>query len=610
MKLLFLVLLLIGFQVETSTAQASRDFLIASQLIRVQDYERAKKILEELISVDPSNQAYLQQLVNCQINLKEYENAIELLTNPRSKAKGILVLENELANVNHLAGNTDKAFSIWSNLLAQNTKNLMAYQTIAQTMMERREFSKAAEVYKKGRAAFRNSFLFLNELATAYLQSNNYEAAASELITLLETNPGRLDLVQRQFSKFGDEFLLDEAILSLESANLDKPQKDETITQAKRELLLWLYLERNVEKRAISWAKNLERRAPTDYFVYNVAQNLIRKESYELADYALDFYLEKDQRQMKPLAYEAKATLYVKWAKKLKEQGLSVLGKADSLNRAAADFYRKVVFDHDDFEPKDQVLISLIELYLNELGSASQARDLYKVLTEKYASTLDDDQKDFLEGRFTLIEGDFRNARVAFTKANKRASNSDMLEKSRYFLALTDFYAGDFEFSKIQLKSVERQPSSFYANDALKLRNWIRKGIQKDSVLPELRTFSKAMFAYSRTEYDACFTILSSNFDNLNALQEDALLVMTEIKRKSNLEEAYQVLSAFSSINNYEQLLFEKVTLGYFLLSKKSSSISQSQLEVDLKSFLKSYPAGFFADKVRTMLQVVMDTTI
>lgn len=591
-------------------AQANREYLIASQLIRMQDYERAKNLLEDLVKKEPTNAVYLQQLVICYGNLKQYEDGITLLSKSSSKIKGNFNLENEFANLNYLDGDSLKAFDLWANLIKENNRNIMVYQLVGNTLVERREFARAAQIYKQGRVVFKNSFLFLNELANAYLQSNNYGDAAKELISIVENNPGRTDLVQRQFARFADEFLYDEAILELEEANLDKTSTNETVTQAKRELLLWLYLERNVDKRAISWAMMLEKKNPSDYFVFNVAQNLIRKESFELADEALNFYLQKGQEGMRAIAFEAKANLYLKWAKKSDEQGLNIFGKSDSLITEAAQLFEKVVHDFPDFDNKAPVYLKLIDIYLTDLGQVEKARSAYKTVLSNYENQLNADDRAFLLGRFAMLDGNFRMARMELTKANKANRNADMLEKSRYFLALNDFYAGDFEFAKIQLKSVERQPTSFYANDAVQLRNWIRKGMQKDSVLPELVIFSKALFAKSRTEYKASFDILSSNFETLNQLQDEAAEIIVDFYRKKDPKEAYEWLKSYKDLTSYEKLYFEQVSLGYILVQKKDIAVSKTQVESDLKSFLKQYPSGFFAVKVRELLKNTMGETL
>lgn len=607
MRQISLSFLFVFLMVSVVTGQANRDFLIATQLIRSQDFERARILLEELVANDPANQAYLQQLTLCYKNLKAYDKGIELLKNPKARIKGNLVLENELATLYHFSGDTTRAFALWDDLLNRNIQNVMAYQMIANSMVDRKEFLRAAEIFKKGRIRFKNSYLFLNELANAYLQANEYGKAVEELITLLENNPARIDQVQRMFSRFNDESLLDEAILVLEESGLDGSFTDETIAQAKRELLLWLYLERGVDKRAIRWAENMERRYPQDYYVFNVAQNLVRKGSFELAEDALQFYMKRDQSFMRPLALDALADLYVKWGKHLEEQRLSVLGKADSLYQAAARYWEEILETFPDYQAKVPVELRLIDLYLEKLAEPVKARQQFQRLLSTGKDELLPDEIAFYKGRFELLEGNFRAARVFLTDANRLSKNALMLEKSRYYLALTDFYAGDFEFAKIQLKSVERQPTSFYANDALILRNRIRKGMEKDSVLPELEIFSKAVYAFSRNEYKASFDLLSSNFENLNQLQDEAALLIVDIYRKTEPEKAFEWISGYPQLESFEHLWFQKVSLAFVLFQKKK--MDNSHVESQCKAFLNRYPNGFYAEPVREILQRIMQTS-
>jgi hypothetical protein len=104
---------------------------------------------------------------------------------------------------------------------------------------------------------------------------------------------------------------------------------------------------------------------------------------------------------------------------------------------------------------------------------------------------------DYLQGRIYLFGGQHSMARLQFTRANRNARSGEWAERSRYFLALNDFYTGDFEFASIQMRPLERQSTSYYANDALRLRLWIQEGRQDDEPLPELLTFSSARFLFS-----------------------------------------------------------------------------------------------------------------
>src|SRR5690606_8697027 len=85
--------------------------------------------------------------------------------------------------------------------------------------------------------------------------------------------------------------------------------------------------------------------------------------------------------------------------------------------------------------------------------------------------------KAYLEGRLALLDGDFGQARIAFTRVTRLQRTGDFIEQVRYFLGLTDFHAGDFEFATVQLRALERLTTGFHANDALRLRRWLALGV-------------------------------------------------------------------------------------------------------------------------------------
>src|SRR5690625_5974824 len=81
------------------------------------------------------------------------------------------------------------------------------------------------------------------------------------------------------------------------------------------------------------------------------------------------------------------------------------------------------------------------------------------------------DNLDFInntEGRIALFSRQFPLARQLLTRADRSADDSNLSEKARYYLALSDLFAGDYEFAEIQLRSLEKRSTSYYANEAIK----------------------------------------------------------------------------------------------------------------------------------------------
>jgi hypothetical protein len=86
----------------------------------------------------------------------------------------------------------------------------------------------------------------------------------------------------------------------------------------------------------------------------------------------------------------------------------------------------------------------------------------------------------YAEGRIALFKK-ILPARQTLTRADRATDNSNLSERARYYVSLSDFYAGDYEFAEIQLRSLERRHTSYYANDAIKLRMWIKNGKRADT---------------------------------------------------------------------------------------------------------------------------------
>lgn len=147
-------------------------------------------------------------------------------------------------------------------------------------------------------------------------------------------------------------------------------------------------------------------------------------------------------------------------------------------------------------------------------------------------------QADYLDGRIYLHDGAYTQARVSFTRANRKAGTGELAEKSRYFLALTDFYAGDFEFATIQLKTLGRKNTSYYANDALQLRLWLQEGSNIDSANVELRLFAAGIKELQSNPYEFNFQTMYDFLEQFpqTVFKDDILLAMAEFTDGTNPE--------------------------------------------------------------------------
>jgi outer membrane protein assembly factor BamD (BamD/ComL family) len=236
-----------------------------------------------------------------------------------------------------------------------------------------------------------------------------------------------------------------------------------------------------------------------------------------------------------------------------------------------------------------------------------------------------------VEGRIRLYEGEYARARISFKKSNKQERIVDLAEKTRYYLALTDFYAGDYEFAKIQLNALEKQTTSYYANDAVQLRIWIQKGLSADSTGSVIEPFANGMEHFNQGNEEAAIKALSPILAGkaYHPLMDEALLELS----KHITPELIQI--TYSAISNYlerwgqasalrERLMWEKARIADQVVSNDIKIESpktretlfgesppppadlpanQQQVQTLYENILLEFPNGFYASYARDRIQ-------
>lgn len=233
----------------------------------------------------------------------------------------------------------------------------------------------------------------------------------------------------------------------------------------------------------------------------------------------------------------------------------------------------------------------------------------------------------YAEGRIALFRKDFVTSRQALTRADKQSDESELSEKTRYYLSLSDFFAGDFEFAEIQLKTLERRNTSYYANDAIKLRMWIKNGLRADSTGSLLETIGNSLYSIHIGNYDEALRQLEPILAQTNhSFSDDLILELSEELPDQYNRLKLQLVDRAIQSQPYsplkERLLWDQVTLiEYFMknidlpppppniytYSFLDSDVNVEFTEqnlVDLyEEILIEFPNGFYAPFVREKLE-------
>lgn len=632
-RTLLLAFLLVGILChQPGLAQDNERYFNADQLLKEHKYEEAAKQFEQLYNKEPHRYLYLSKLTESLINLKEYEKAIAITKQAVQNGRHRPQVKIRLGELYHISGDIERGIEIWNEVLKEQPNNQQIYLSVARTASDRKEYKKAIDIYKELQSLSGQSNLISSELGETYMQAGNYEQAMREFLDLVQQNPDRLGFVQRRLMRFRDDYIYDIAILEI-SDFLDELSPSHPSYNNLQQLEIWLLMERNLFERAVATAKNIERESPTlTYSLYNIGSKLLAEQKFKLAEKAYSYYIDNNIASLANRSREELANVYMQWAKYLENNNLDFTSKPSSLYQKAFSTLNTIRSNTPNYHRMDQVLTTLSELSLDVLHAPEEAEIYLDELKNISGKKQKRAKQAYIKGRLFLYDEEYTRARLSFSKSNKQERIGNLAEKNRYYLALTDFFAGDYEFAKIQLNALERQTTSYYANDAVKLRLWIQKGLQADSTGAKIEPFANLIEYLSRGKQQESIAILEQLFqkDRYNPLIGYALLEITTKKKKQNAAFIYRALSTYletqgSNSALQEQLMWAKTRIADQLITNSDINLGQFQStakktqllgDQDIKipqtvdqllplyeKFLLEFPNGFYATFARDRIQ-------
>lgn len=628
-----------GLCQQTAVAQHSDAYFKADQLLNNQNFEEAAKLFEELYNKEPQRYLYLSKLTESLINLKQYEKAIAITERAIQDGRHQPQSKIRLGELYHISGNVERGIEMWDHVLNSYPNDQQVHLRVARAAKERKEYQKAIEIYTDLKASSGQSNLITSELAETHMQAGNYEQAMQEFLALVKQDPNRLTYVQRRLMRFRDDYIYDVAILEI-SDFLNELSTSHPSYRNLQQLEIWLLMERNLFKRAVFTAKNMEEESSSlTYALFNIGSKLLAEQKFKLAEEAYSYYIGKNISSLSNRSRHELSKVYIQWATYLENHNLDLTSKPSSLYQKAFSTLDTIRTIAPNYRQIDQVLTSLSELSLDVLHAPDKAEEYLAELKNLPRNNHAKAKEAYIEGRINLYNKEYTRARLSFSKSNKQERIGDLAEKNRYYLALTDFYAGDYEFAKIQLNALERQTTSYFTNDAVQLRLWIQKGLQADSTGAKIEPFAKLIEHLSRGKVEQSMAILEQLLQNdrYNPLFGYALLELNAKKNNQNSAFLYRTLANYLETQGQksslrEQLMWTKIRLADQLVTNsdinlgnpewindhkqlfgdKTYNIPQTvdQLLPLYEDFLLQFPNGFYASFARNRIQELEDLQV
>ena len=623
---LFLIFLSPSFGIEIF-AQTNGSYQVANRLFQQQRYEEALPILTSIHRQEPQIFEFLNLLVECHLQLKQYNIAEDFIKKSLQNGVNVGFTNILLGELYYIEGDTTKAFSVWENNLRLSSKNMSLYFNTAKSMTKFKEFDRAVEVLLVGRKKLGNDDLFLMDVPNIYMQAGKYPEALAQWLTNIEKNTRLATIFKRTLIRYNDPLLYEDSIAEIEFKLREISINDKKYSTF-FDLQNWLLFENKLYKRAFSAALKYEK-STTDFNfkLEEIGYQLLDNKQFDLALQAFSFYRNSAHLEKKMMVYDNIANVYAQWAKHLQDYNLSSNSEIHQLYSKSLALLDTLIESHSNYRNIGDVYLRKAELSFDELydlNSAREAVDLFN--SEPY--TKGTAQAHYLQGRILLAENEYLKARIEFTRSNRLAGTGELAEKTRYFLALADFYSGDYEFAKIQLKTLSRKNTSFYANEALKLRLWLQEGTTIDTTGKQIQIFADGIKQLNTNpiEFDDDF-FLDFLDTYPNTMFKDDILVAVAIQFDQLSPRFMSYLNEFLDSNSLsplrENLLWLRATKSEYLsqTSTPNSMIDRTITNSDCipsanceniklvptarelyEALIMEFPNGFYAPYARKKL--------
>jgi len=630
-KVIPIFVLMISFSV-SATAQIDNDYFAANQLLEQQKYEEAYDIFKRLLNRNPDTYIFFEKATECLINLKKYDEAINLSLKRADLSRYSSRAKIRLGEIYHIKGDTTSAYKTWEKVKSGDDQNLQLYLSLARAMRDQRAFTRSIDTYLEASKLFENASTIPTELARTYMEAGKYEKAINEYLNMLKKNPDRIGFVQSTMLRFNDDYMYDIAILEIDEF-LEELSSRHPSHLSLHQLEVWLLIERELYERAYTTAKNYEEtHNRISYSLFSIGSRFLSERKFELAHKAYNYYIENDIYPVNLRSMQKLAEVNIAWSDYLENFNIENASKRDSLYNQAYSVLEELKNTSPNYRNIEDVILTQSELALDHLHQPEKAVANLSLL-EGSTDSATMARSTYVEGRINLYNKEYSLARVSFTRSNKIAETGRLAEKTRYFLALTDFFAGDYEFAKIQLNALERQNTSYFANDAVKLRIWIQDGIQSDSSGTFITPFAEAVEAFLQGKSNLGFNKMSAvlNIDYPHPLKDEALLELSSNNNAGFTSLTYKLISNYLDSHGQasplkERLMWEQARLGEeIIFSKPGTPLNQFPAGIDssftdtfesvtlpstteeviqlYEQILLNYPNGFYATFVRNKIE-------
>ncbi|MBN1479842.1 tetratricopeptide repeat protein [candidate division KSB1 bacterium] len=133
--------------------------------------------------------------------IQDYDRFEQLVRSLEQKRRDIRY-RVDLAWIQFKRGDESGARKAWDRLIEENSKNQNVYTLIGQVYLENQFYEEAEDVYLTARKNFKNSTLFMFELANIYKILNQQDKLVDEYLSYLKVHPQQMLFLSTELHRF------------------------------------------------------------------------------------------------------------------------------------------------------------------------------------------------------------------------------------------------------------------------------------------------------------------------------------------------------------------------------------------------------------------------
>ncbi|HET55587.1 MAG TPA: tetratricopeptide repeat protein [Ignavibacteria bacterium] len=599
--------LLSGIILFSQEKNLSNMFRLAKSFEQSGQYEEAKTIYKNIYNQQPWNHSYLEALNNIYIQLKEYDEAIDLISGNIKLNPDNIGLYGILGSTYYTKGDTLKAFQTWEDGLSLTHNSVSSYRIIVNYALENRAFKKAIEYLKRGKELTDNTDIFSLDLARIYAMTMSFEKAAIEYCEIIKNDPNKTPMVIGNMISFlSRPNALLETIAAVRSFN-----ETNNITEINR-VLIQLHQLNNDYGSAFEYVVKLESQTKSNGSeLYRFAQEALRQNKFDIASKAFNKVIEEYPKS--PLVPQSQIGYARTFEQTLNSKRDSVIENWKPIYKTkvvfvddykkAIDLYQQIINKYPGIEIKSESVLRIAEIYFKKLNELDTASHFYNnILSTNGISQFHYEAKLRL-AEINAIKGDLVYAENLLLDVSKNRKLPEYINSQiNLLLGKVYFWEGNFESASEKLSNVTQNLSDDNANDALQLLALIRI-LKSDSLT--LAEYSKADFMIYKKNFSGAAELLNE----LRVKKNPIVSEFSAFKYAQVLiaEEQYTAaIKTLSSIIEESSLQMFNAEMQYLLGEIKFFALKDYDGALaEYRKILENYSNSLYFDKSRQKIEYI-----